>query len=46
MVHIWRAYTTRKQAPEPDTNDRWRPATIDAWRLTRRDITWWTLQRS
>ena len=41
----WRAYTTRRQAPEPDTNGRWRPATIDAWRLTRRDITWWTPHR-
>lgn len=42
----WRAYTTRRQVPDPDTDDgRWRPATIDAWRLTRRNTTWWTTDR-
>ena len=37
----WRAYVARIEAPSADEERGWRVATIDAWRLGRRDTSWW-----
>lgn len=31
----WRAYVARQEAPAEDLPGRWRPTTVDAWRLLR-----------
>ena len=37
----WRSHIARSEAPAADYNTQWRTATIDAWRLQRRNTTWW-----